>query len=136
MLTRQYGQLLIIYLTTLFISGGASLAIGRLATGMTLKDLAKQIKLHVSDPARQQSSKAVLKQWKAEGNALKKEYKEQRETLLDLIKNHGATKSEYDTVINDILTKDQQYSERFLDIQFELRKHIEADEWKNIFASG
>jgi hypothetical protein len=103
---------------------------------MTLKDLERQITLHVSDPARQKSSLALLEQWKNEGKALKKEYKEQRDKLLDLLEKHDARQSEFDAVINDTLSKDRLESQRFLDIQFELRQYINAGEWNKIFAAN
>lgn len=49
---RQRGQLLIIYLTTLFMSG--SIALGLLATGKSIKELNKSVKTHVVAPSRQQ----------------------------------------------------------------------------------
>jgi hypothetical protein len=134
--TRQYGQVLIIFLTTLFIGGGASLAVGQLLTGMTLKDLERQITLHVSDPARQKSSLILLEQWKDEGKALQKEYKEQRDKLLDLLEKHDARQSEFDAAIYDTISKGRLESQRFLDIQFELRQHINADEWNKIFSTN
>ena len=68
---KQRGQLLIIYLTTLFI-GGSSVALGVLATGQSIKQIEKNVKTHVLDPSKQQQSLALLKQWKDEGKAQKK----------------------------------------------------------------
>lgn len=132
---KQRGQLLIIYLTTLF-AGGSTLALGMLATGKTIKEFEKSVKSHVQDDSRQKKSLELLEQWEDEGKALKKEYKEQRETLLDLVKEHDSEKSAFNSVINEILTMDQQTSKRLLDIQYEMREHITAEEWGIIFSEA
>ena len=130
---KQQGQVLIIYLTTMFV-GGSSVALGVVATGMAIKDIEKSVKTHVQDQSRQQQSLALLEQWEDEGKALKKEYKKQRETLMDLVKNHEADKAAFDAVISEILTMDQQVSKRLLDIQYDLRQSITAEEWAKVFS--
>ena len=134
-LFRQRGQILIIYLSTLFV-GGASLAVGVLATGSPIKDIQKNVKIHVSDKARQESTLALLEQWEDQAKEQKKVYKQQRETLLDLIKAHDSDKTEFNSTINDILAVDEDTSRRVLDIQYELRQHMTADEWAKVFESG
>jgi len=129
---KQRGQLLIIYLTTLFV-GGSSVALGVLATGMSIKEIEKSVKSHVQDESRQKISLELLEQWEDEGKTLKKEYKEQRETLLDLIKKHDSEKSAFNSTINKILTMDQQTTKRLLDIQYELRQNMTAEEWSKVF---
>lgn len=130
---KQHGQILIIYLTTMF-AGGSSVALGVIATGMTINDIEKSVKTYVQDQSRQQQSLVLLEQWEDEGKALKKIYKKQRETLLDLIKKHDADKAAFDTVINEILTMDQQTSRRLLDIQYDLRQNLTAEEWSKVFS--
>lgn len=128
---KQQGQVLIIFLTTLFV-GGSSVALGVMATGKTLKEFEKGVETHVQDEARQQQVLELLEQWEDEGKALKKEYKKQRESLLDLFKNHSAATAEFDSVINELVTMDQQTTERMLDILYELRQQMTAEEWAKV----
>lgn len=130
---RQRGQVLIIYLTTLFV-GGSSLALGLVATGKSLKEIEKSVKVHVQDVSRQQQSLLLLEQWEKEGKALRKEYQKQRETILGLIKKHDAEKSAFKSTIDKMLNMDQQTSKRLLDIQYDLRKNMTAGEWGNVFS--
>ena len=130
---KQRGQLLIIYLTTLFI-GGSSVALGVLATGKPIKQIEKDIKTHVLDSSKQQQSLVLLRQWKDEGKVQKKKYKAQRKELLSLIKKHDSNKASFKLIIDDILKVDQQSSKRLLDIQYELRDNITEKEWKKIFS--
>ncbi|MCK5386265.1 MAG: hypothetical protein KAJ39_03705 [Gammaproteobacteria bacterium] len=128
---RQRGQLLIIYLTTLFMSG--SIALGLLATGKSIKELNKSVKTHVVAPSRQQKSLTLLKQWKDEGEIQKKAYKKQRETLLDLIKKHDVNNAAFKAAINSMIKMDKENTKRLLDIQYGLRQHIKPGEWNKIF---
>lgn len=128
---RQRGQLLIIYLTTLFMSG--SIALGLLATGKSIKELNKSVKTHVVAPSRQQKSLTLLKQWKDEGEIQKKAYKKQRESLLDLIKKHDVNNAAFKATINSMIKMDKENTKRLLDIQYGLRQHIKPGEWNKIF---
>lgn len=128
---RQRGQLLIIYLTTLFMSG--SIALGLLATGKSIKELNKSVKTHVVAPSRQQKSLTLLKQWKDEGEIQKKAYKKQRESLLDLIKKHDINNAAFKAAINSMIKMDKENTKRLLDIQYGLRQHIKPGEWNKIF---
>lgn len=128
---RQRGQLLIIYLTTLFMSG--SIALGLLATGKSIKELNESVKTHVVAPSRQQKSLTLLKQWKDEGEIQKKAYKKQRGTLLDLIKKHDVNNAAFKAAINSMIKMDKENTKRLLDIQYGLRQHIKPGEWNKIF---
>lgn len=131
---KQRGQILIIYLTTLFL-GGSSLTLGVLATGKSLKDLEKDVKTNVLDPARQQQSLALLEQWKDEGKAIKKEYKEQRKTLTGLIKKYDTNESGFTSTINELLEMDKRVGKRLLDIQYNLRETMTREEWSKVFSN-
>ena len=132
-LKKQRGQLLIIYLTTMFI-GGSSVALGVLATGNTINDIEKGVKTHVLDTTRQKQSLALLEQWEDEGKAQKEKYKEQREILLSLIKKHDTDNAAFKRAIDEILTMDQQTSKQLLDIQYNLRKSMTPKEWAKVFS--
>ena len=110
------------------------MALGVIATGMTIKNIEKSVKTHVQDQARQQQALALLEKWEDEGKALKKEYKKQREILVDLVKKHDAEQAAFDTIINEIITMDQRTSKRLLDIQYDLRQSITTEEWNNVFS--
>ena len=131
---KQRGQILIIYLTSLFI-GGSSLAVGMLATGKTIKDLEKGVKSHVTEPERQEKALSLLEQWGKEGKQLQKTYKAQRETLLDLIKQYDAEKSSFQSSIREAVTTDSSTSKRLLDIQYALRENMTKKEWDRVFGN-
>ena len=135
LLKNQRGQLLIIYLTTLF-AGGSTLALGVLATGKTIKEIEKSVKVHVVDEQRQQQTLALLEQWQDEGEVLQEEYKKQRESLLELLRVHDADQSAFRSKIDEILKIDQQTSNRMLDIQYGMREKMTPEEWSKVFAAG
>jgi len=130
--TKQRGQLLIIYLTTVF-SGGASIALGVLATGKPLKELEKSIKVNVPDESRQKLSLVLLEEWKDEGKTVQKTYTEDREALFDLFKNYKADKASFKNKIAQVIELDKKTSKHILDIQYDLRKNITKEEWNKIF---
>lgn len=130
---KQRGQILIIYLTTLFV-GGSSLALGILATGKPIKELEKGVKAHVLDSDRQIQSLALLDKWNDQGESLRQEYQQQRERLLDLIKDHDAKLSSFETEMKQLLAMDESTATTLLDIQYELRNSLTRSEWKNIMS--
>ena len=132
---KQRGQILIIYLTTMFV-GGSSVALGVLATGKTIKELEKGVKVHVLDSTKQQQSLALLERWEDEGKALKKEYKEQRKVLVGLIKKYDTNMSYFTAKSNELLEMDQRAANRLLDIQYDLRKNMTREEWNKVFSGG
>jgi len=131
-LRKQSGQLLIIYLTTLFV-GGSTLTLGVLATGQPVKELEKSVKAHVVDKERQQQALLLLGQWQDEGKALKKEYQKQRDSLLELLKQHDADRLAFESAVDKILKMDQKTSTRMLDIQYGLRDTLTQEEWSKVF---
>jgi hypothetical protein len=131
-LRKQSGQLLIIYLTTLFV-GGSTLTLGVLATGQPVKELEKNVKAHVVDKERQQQALLLLGQWQDEGKALKKEYQKQRDSLLELLKQHDADRLAFESAVDKILKMDQKTSTRMLDIQYGLRDTLTQEEWSKVF---
>ena len=129
----QHGQILIIYLTTLFV-GGSSLALGILSTGKPLKDLAKSVKVHVTDNERQRQVLDLLEQWEDEGKEKQKVYRKQREHLLDLVKDHATNRAQFDNQLEQLLEMDTANSRRLLDIQYGLRDNMTESEWNQVLA--
>ncbi len=129
----QRGQILIIYLSTLFV-GGSTIALGLLSTGKPLDDLVKNVKVRVSDNERQQQVLDLLEQWKDEGKEKQKVYREQREQLLDLVKDHAATRVQFDNQLEQLLAMDTAAAKRLLDIQYGLRENLTETEWNKILA--
>ena len=132
---KQSGQILIIYLTTLFV-GGSSVVLGTLATGKPIKEIEKSIKTHITEPSRQQQLLTLLKQWKVEGKQQQKLYSKQRKTLLGLIKNHAADTSAFKSKTVELLDMDKRTAKRLLDIQYGLRENMTREEWDKIFSSS
>ena len=131
--TNQRGQILIIFLTALFV-GGSSLALGVVATGKDLKEINKSVKVHVQEPSRQQKSLVLLEQWKDEAKERKKDYKKQRKALVELFMNHDADKAAFKPTMDELLDFDNRASERLLDIQYGLRKNMTREEWDKVFS--
>ena len=130
---KQKGQILIIYLTTLFV-GGSSLALGIFSTGKPLDDLIKDVKVHVTDSERQLKALELLNQWNEEGEEKQKVYREQRERLLDLVKDHASTRAQFDAEIEQLLVMDAENAKRLLDIQYALRNSMTESEWNQVLA--
>ena len=132
---RQSGQILIIYLTTLFV-GGSSLAVGVIAAGKSIDDLMKSAEVVIADSDREKQAMDLFNQWQEEGKSIKEDYSGQRERLLSLIKDHSAKKESFETEIEQLLAFDQSASQRILDIQYELRKTMTKSEWDKVMSSN
>ena len=128
----QRGQVLIIYLSTLFI-GGSSLALGMVATGKSIKDLEKAVQQHVSDAAKQNNALELLQQWSKEGKARRDDYKDQRKALISIIEKYDADQTDFKNRITELLEMDNQTAARLLDIQYQLRDNLTAQEWQKVF---
>ena len=131
--TNQRGQTLIIIMTALFL-GGSSLALGVATTGKTLKEIEKSIKSDVRDETNKQISLALVKQWKKEGKAVRKQFNVQRKDLLKMLNNHNSRETDLVAAVNEILELDRQSSERVLDLHYELRKSMTKQEWESVFS--
>lgn len=132
--SSQYGQVLIIYLTTLFV-GGSSLALGIVATGKSINDLEKSVTVHVLDMERQNRALALLEEWNDEGKSLRKAYTSQRERLFSLIKDHNTSESAFNKEMNQLLAMDKSASDRLLDIQYRLRNNMTSSEWDRVMSN-
>ncbi len=130
-LSRQRGQLLIIYLSTLFI-GGSSLALGLLSTGKPLDDLVEAIETMVPAGDRQTRTLRLLDQWGEEGEARQEDYQQQRERLLELLEDHATSRTQFESEIELLLETDKSTASLLLDIQYELRENLTAAEWQQL----
>jgi hypothetical protein len=131
----QYGQVLIIYLTTLFI-GGSSLVLGMVATGKSTKELEKGVKATITDPGRQKHVLDLLEQWEDQGESVHKEYVIKRKALANLITHYGSKKQQFNSIRDELLVMDDQTSKQLLDIQYSLRKAMTRKEWDAVFAKN
>ncbi len=129
----QRGQILIIYLTSLFV-GGSSLALGVLSTGKSLDELVESVEAHVATADRQQTVLKLLDRWQTEGEQQQEAYRDRRERLLELIEDHAASRAQFDDEIDRLLAMDAANTKRLLDIQDSLRKDLNEAEWKLVFA--
>ena len=129
----QGGQILIIYLTTLFV-GGSSLALGIVASGKPLADLENAVEVHVTDDERRRNALDLLEQWEEEGEDRRNVYRDQRERLLDLVKNHASTRDQFDFELSQLLAADEASSRSLLDIQYALRDSMTEAEWTRVMA--
>ena len=131
---RQYGQVLIIYLTTLFI-GGSSLVLGVVATGKDTNELEKAVKITVTDSERQSKALGLLSQWEKQGKVVNEQYMKQRKHLAKLIQDHGSKRKQFNSARDEILVMDKNTSKQLLDIQYALRKTMTHKEWDGIFSA-
>lgn len=131
---RQYGQVLIIYLTTLFI-GGSSLVLGVVATGKDTNELEKSVKATITDAGHRSEALELLSQWEKQGKVVNEQYMNQRKHLAALIQDYSSKKRQFNSARDGILLMDKTTSKQLLDIQYALRKTMTRKEWDNIFSA-
>ena len=132
-LSRQRGQLLIIYLSTLFV-GGSSLALGILSTGKPMDDLVEAVETMVPAGDRQARTLQLLDQWGEEGEARQSIYREQRERLLELLQDHAASRAQFLAEIDRLLETDSSTATQLLDMQYQLRENLTESEWQQVMS--
>ena len=115
-----------------FLLGGGGVAGGILSTG-TVKQIGKQVEAAVQDPARAATAAETLGALKAEIKGFEKSFARSGKDLGKLYKNHGADAEAMLAVLDDLNAGWEASQRRAIDLRFELKESLTAEEWAAVF---
>ncbi len=83
---------------------------------------------------RQKAALDTLKAMKKRTGARNKQVKRATKDLNKSLRQDEINDEEFDAVWNDYFKEVEQYDHEMLDLRFELKEHINREEWQGIFA--
>jgi len=119
--------MLIALLTIFFLGGGCTVMLRYIA------DTKDNVKTVMVKDELQHEALAVLKAMKKRANAQDKQVKRTEKGLKELFENHESAAAEIDAVWAEHFASMDQYNDDMLDLRFELKEHVNSEEWEAIF---
>jgi len=120
--------MLIALLTMLILGGGSTAMLGLIA------DTEDSVKTVMVKDERRKAALKTLKSMKKRTNARNKHVKRATKVLNRSLQQVEINAAEIDTIWNDYFAEVEQYDHAMLDLRFELKEHVNRDEWQQIFA--
>ena len=105
-------------------------AVGRHAA--FLARVRPRIKREVADPARAEDAKQTLAELKTEIKRFEKAFAKSGKELSKLYKDHGAEGEEIQTVLDELNASWEASQRQAIDLRFELKESLTAEEWSNV----
>lgn len=122
---------MLIALFTILILGGSSTALlGYIA------DTQDNVKMIMAKDDRQKAGLDTLKAMKKSTKARNKQVKKAAKSLAKAFDRHSVTVEQTDAIWNGYFTTIDQYNHELLDLRFELKEHINREEWEAIFPAS
>ena len=128
------GQALIILFGVLFLGGAAALAGGAFVTGSSSDQIDRALEREVADPTRRRAARRVVESWGKDAERFLENMQERRSELVQQFQRHDAQRAAIDALLARQDEAVDEMTRRVLDYRFELRDHLEADEWRAVFA--
>lgn len=127
--------MLIALFTAMFVLMGGSTGHAGALTTASVKQMAEQVELVVTDPVRAETATETLDQLGDEIKAFEKAFSKTSKGLVDLYEDHEATSEEV-LVVLDNLNSDWEASQlRAVDLRFKLKDSLTEEEWADVFGS-
>jgi len=126
---RQRGQVLIILFFGALLFGASAAGVGTAYDKATVKSMRTELKSVVPDSDRRQQLEALLDAWQKEGKQLLDGHHRHAKALLVVLERHDAKPADVDRILADVDDLDAAARTRMLDLRFELRKSLSAEEW-------
>ncbi len=120
---------MLIALFTLLILGGSSTAM--LAYIADTQDAVKTV---MAKGERQKEALSTLKAMKKRTNARNKQVRRATKDLNKTLRQDEMNAADIDAIWNGYFAEIDQYDHDMLDLRFELKAHINREEWQEIFA--
>ena len=120
--------MLIALLVSLYFGGGPTEILAYIA------DTQDSVKIVMTNDDRQKEALNTLKAMKKRANAYDKQARRTAKGLHKAFRNHDTTAVEVDAIWVEHFTGIDQYNHEMLDLRFELREHINREEWQHIFS--
>jgi 16S rRNA C1402 N4-methylase RsmH len=123
---------MLIALLAAFLLGGGG-ASGAILTPSSAKAIGKSIEATVQDGERLEAASVTVKDLRAEVKAFDKTFAKSGKALAKLYKNHGATAEQMKGVLDDLNGEWSTAQARAIELRFELKDSLTAEEWQAIF---
>lgn len=117
-------------LITMLLGGGSSPLLGYIA------DSRDNVKMAMVSGERQKAALATLKAMKKSSKAHNKQVKKAAKGLAKAFDGHGVTAEQTDAIWTSYFSNMDQHNHDMLDLRFELKEHINREEWEAIFPAG
>jgi len=132
--SRQRGQtLIIIFLGALLLSGTAA---SLLDSGKSATELRKEIGHLVADEDRALRLDGVIERMEKETGRFRSEHDDLGRQALALMERHETRPSEFGPLIERADALNAGARKTLLDLRFELRRSLSAEEWRSLFGAA
>ncbi len=119
--------MMIALFTILFLGGGSDALLGFIAESQD------NVKIVMVRDERQKSALATLKLMKKITKVRNKKVKKAAKDLAKAFNHHSVTVEQVDAIWAGYFTNIDQHNHDMLDLRFELKEHINREEWEAIF---
>ena len=119
-------------LLAFYVFGGGGVG-GAILTPAAVKQIGKQVKVAVSDPARAEAADQILAELRTEIKGFEKMFAKSGKELSKLHKDRGADGGQMLAVLDELNAGWQVSQQRAIDLRFELKESLTEEEWAVVF---
>ncbi len=120
--------MLIALFTIMILGGGSTAALAYIA------DTRDSVKIVMVKDDRQKAALSTLKAMKKRTNARNKHVKRASKDIAKSLRQEDINTAEIDAIWTGYFAEIDQYNHDMLDLRWELKEHINREEWGEIFA--
>jgi len=120
--------MLIALFTVLILGGGST------ATLAYIADTQDSVKIVMVKDDRQKEALSTLKAMKKRTNARNKQVRRASKDIAKLLRQENINTADIDAIWTGYFAEIDQYNHDMLDLRWELKEHINREEWQEIFS--
>jgi len=120
---------MLIALFTIMILGGSATA-----TLAYIADTQDSVKIVMVKDDRQKEALSTLKAMKKRTNARNKQVRRASKDIAKLLRQENINTADIDAIWTGYFAEIDQYNHDMLDLRWELKEHINREEWQEIFS--
>ena len=121
--------MLIALLTILLLGGGST------ATLAYIADTQDNVKIVMAKDERRKDALSTLKAMKKRTNARNKQVRQSMKDLRKELGQDNVDSADIDAIWDTYIATEDQYDHDMLDLRWELKGHINREEWQEIFSA-
>jgi hypothetical protein len=120
--------MLIALFTIMILGGSSSAALAYIA------DTQDSVRIVMVKDDRQKEALSTLKAMKKRTNARNKQVRRASKDIAKLLRQENINTADIDTIWTGYFAEIDQYNHDMLDLRWELKEHINREEWQEIFS--
>lgn len=121
--------MLIALFTIMILGGGSTAPLAYIA------DTQDSVKIVMVKDDRQKEALSTLKAMKKRTNARNKQVRRASKDIAKLLRQENINTADIETIWTGYFAEIDQYNHDMLDLRWELKEHINREEWQEIFAA-